>query len=85
MDNKKSPQYVKLLDLVKHNESNKNSIQVQEKASKLWNDVKGIPSDCLELVATLEKRIKKSRNTAVSKSFVKKTQKTTGNESNCNI
>ena len=35
MDNKKSPQYVKLLDLVKHNESNKNSIQVQEKASKL--------------------------------------------------
>ena len=75
MDNKKSPQYVKLLDLVKHNESNKNSIQVQEKASKLWNDVNGIPSDCLELIATLEKRIKKSRNTAVSKSFVKKNTK----------
>ena len=35
MDNKKSPQYVKLLHLVKRNESNKNSIQVQEKASKL--------------------------------------------------
>ena len=35
MDNKKSPQYVKLLDLVIRNESNKNSIQVLEKASKL--------------------------------------------------
>ena len=37
---KKHRQYTKLLDLVKLDEPNRNSVQAQEKASKLWNDVK---------------------------------------------
>ena len=36
---KKHRQYTKLLDLVKLDEPNRNSVQVQEKTSKLWNDV----------------------------------------------
>ena len=49
MNNKKHRQYTRLLDLVKQDESNKNSIQAQEKAGKFWNDVQGNPSDYLEL------------------------------------
>ena len=30
-------------------------MQVQEKASKLWNDMKGSPSDYQELIVKLEK------------------------------
>ena len=37
---KKHRQYTKLLHLVKLDEPNRNSVQAQEKASKLWNDVK---------------------------------------------
>ena len=74
---KKHRQYTKLLDLVKLDEPNRNSMQAQEKANKVWNDVKGSPSDYQELIVKLEKRIslKKLRNAAVWKSFVKKTQK----------
>ena len=63
----KSRQYTKLLDLVKLDEPHRNSMQAQEKPSKLWNDVKGSPSDYQQLIVKLEKRIsfKKSRNTAV--------------------
>ena len=43
------------MDLVKLDEPNKNSMQVQEKASKLWNDMKGSPSDYQELIVKLEK------------------------------
>ena len=50
-------QCTKLLDLVKLDEPNRNSMQAQEKASKLWNDVKGSTSDFLELIVKLEKRI----------------------------
>ena len=55
MNNKKHRQYTRLLDLVKQDESNKNSIQAQEKAGKFWNDVQGNPSDYLELVAKTSK------------------------------
>ena len=74
---KKHRQYTKLLDLVKLDEPNRNSMQAQEKANKVWNDVKGSLSDYQELIVKLEKRIslKKLRNAAVGKSFVKKTQK----------
>ena len=72
---KKHRQYTKLLDLVKLDEPNRNSMQAQEKANKVWNDVKGSPSDYQELTVKLEKRIsfKKLRKAAVWKSFVKKT------------
>ena len=41
-------------------------MKAQEKARKLWNDVKGCPSDYQEFIVKLEKRIslKKSRNAA---------------------
>ena len=42
------------LDLVKLDEPNMNRMQEQEKASKLWNDVKGSPSDYPELIVKLE-------------------------------
>ena len=76
---KKHRQYTRPLDLVKLDEPNRNSMKAKEKATKLWNDVKGSPSDYQELIVKLEKRIslKKSRNAAVWKSFVKKTEKTT--------
>ena len=54
---KKHRQYTKLLDLVKLDEPNRNSMQAQEKANKVWNDVKGSPSDYQELIVKLEKRI----------------------------
>ena len=38
----KSRQYTKLLDLVKPDEPKRNSIQAQEKASKVWNDVEEV-------------------------------------------
>ena len=71
---KKHRQYTKLLNLVKLDGPKKNSFQAQEKASKLWNEVKGNPSGYQELIVKLEKRIplKRSRNNAVWKSFVKK-------------
>ena len=85
--NKKHRQYTKFLDLVELDEPNRNSMQAQEKASKLWNDLKGSPSDYQELIVKLEKRIflKKSRNAVVWNSFVKKTQKTTINKSDGKI
>ena len=77
----------KLLDLVKLDEPNKNSLQAQEKASKLWNEVKGNASGYQELIVKLEKRIslKRSRNTAVWKSFVEKSENTTNNKSDGKI
>ena len=52
-------------------------MQGQERASKIWNTMKESPSDYLALVAKLEKRIppRKLRNTAVWRSFVKKSTK----------
>ena len=76
---KKHRKYTKLLDPVKLDEPNKNSFQAQEKASKLWNEVKGNPSGYQELIVKLEKRIslKRTRNAAVWKSFAKKSENTT--------
>ena len=51
---KKDSQYAKLLDLVKLDEPNRNSMQAQEKASKLWNDVKGSLSDYQELISKVQ-------------------------------
>ena len=51
---KKHRQYTKLLDLVKLDEPNKNSLQAQKKASKLWNEVKGNPSGYQELIWKLK-------------------------------
>lgn len=47
MSNKKQGQYTRLLELLKQDESNKNSIQAQGKARKFWNDVQENPSDYL--------------------------------------
>ena len=83
----KSKHNMVFLDLVKLDEPNMNRMQEQEKASKLWNDVKGSPSDYLELIVELERGIslKKLRRAAVWKSLVKKTQKTTINKSDGKI
>ena len=51
---KKDSQYAKFLDLVKLDEPNRNSMQAQEKASKLWNDVKGSLSDYQELISKVQ-------------------------------
>ena len=37
-------------------------MQAQDKTSKLWNDVKGSPSDYQELIVKLEKRISLKKN-----------------------
>ena len=48
MNNKKQEQYTRLLELLKQDKSNKNSIQAQGgKARKFWNDVQENPSDYL--------------------------------------
>ena len=62
-------------------------MQAQEKASKLWNQVKRNPLGYQELIVKLEKRIslKRSRNAAVWKSFVKKSENTTKNKSDGKI
>ena len=84
MNNKKHRQYTRLLDLVKQDESNKNSIQAQEKAGKFWNDVQGNPSDYLELVAKTSKNnlFKKVEKCCLEKLCQKKTKKTTQYQSN---
>ena len=50
-----------LLDLVRLDESNKNSLQAQEKISKLWNEVKGNPSGYQELIVKLEREYLQKR------------------------
>ena len=84
---KKHRQYTKLLDFVKLNEPNKISLQGQDKASKPRNGVKGNPSGYQELIVKLEKRISlnRSRNAAVWKSFVKKSENATKNKSDGKI
>ena len=62
-------------------------MQEEEKISKFWNEVKGNPLGYQELIVKLEKRIssKASRNSAVWKSFVKKSENTTKNKSDGKI
>ena len=84
---KKYRQYTKLLDLVKLDYPNKNSLQAQQNASKLWNEVKGNCLGYQELTVKLKKRIslKRSRHAAIWKSFVKKSEDTTKNKSDGKI